>query len=226
MKPKTLLKAFSLDIGFFLAVFLIFELVRGEIRSYLGLLGEYKAGLMGITAESDLLGVQKSLSNIAGVTNKALLLMIIAVVLVFLAYAVFEGLSFYVLQKRGDKRYLLWFSLASLPGYLMLIFMFDYLFTGFWSSLFLIICFLLLAFLGFACYFKQDFKGWAKLIKDYAFWLWFLGYCLLFLTAFASAMAFYIGAMIGEYNYFILMIAAALIFGFSGYKYWIVGKIN
>ncbi len=229
MKLKNLLKVFGCDFCFFVLIALIFAFLRGKIRGYIGVLGEYNSELGVLDPSKDLVKAGELLQGLTGIANNVALLLIFAVVWVFLIYAVFEGLSFNFANKDkvDDKNrrkfldYLLKFSIASLPAYILLLLILNYLWIN-WISILLL---LLLGFFGFVFYFKQDKKGFLKLLKNYYLFPGFLLYLLLITFIIGFATLFYLESLIGESNYFFLALAIGFIFLFSLYKYWMVERL-
>jgi len=230
MKLKNVLKVFGADFCFFILIALIIAFLRVKIRGYIGALGGYQTELAALDPSKDLVKAGELLQGLTGIANNVTFLLIIAVVMVFLSYVAFEGLSFSFANKGNidDKRkrklfsYLLKFSIASLPAYLLLLLMLNYL----WINWFSILMLFILGFFGWVGYFKQDKKSFLKLLKNYYLFPGFLLYLLLmaFVTGFATL--FYLERLIGESNYFLLSLAIGFVFLFSLYKYWLVERFG
>ena len=205
MKLTKILKTFGFDLGFFILLAGIAMFLREKIRYYLSVLSTYGSLLNSVNPEQDVVKAQQLLQELSGIADRAVLILLVLVpIAIFLIYCLLQGGSFYFLHKK--KNYLLWFSIASLPAYLFLLLMLNYLWLGLLSWIILLV----LSFFGFVYYLKPEKKGFLKLIKK---WLIFITF-------------FYLQTLIYEYSYWSLLLALFVIFLFSYYKTWLVEKFS
>ncbi|HLC62914.1 MAG TPA: hypothetical protein VJJ21_01200 [Candidatus Nanoarchaeia archaeon] len=219
MKTRKFLKIFGFDLGFFVLLIIIFAFLRAKIRTYLSVIGDYNSLIAGINPENDLAKAVDVLQGLSSVAGKAYFLILVAPIVIYLVYVFMQGMSFNLNKK--DK-YLLKFSIASLPGYVFLLLAFNYA----WLNVIVLLLFFVLCYFTFLFYLKPYYKGVLKLAKDFKMILYFIAYLLFFVFIFSFFMIFYLETLADSYMYAYLIFALIFILGLSRYKLWLVEKFS
>jgi len=215
------LKSFLLDLGFVIVITVFALFIKTKLQGYLDLLKQYGPSLALIDPSVNALEAQQVLQEVSGLANKAVFFIILIPVILFLLYVIFHGFNFYLLKKKDN--YLLKFGLISLPGYVFLILMINYLFLGSLSWIILILLF----FIAFVSYLQPTKKGFILLLKKYYYVIpAFIGYlAILFFIGFFIVL-FYLQTLINVYAYWLLVLALIFIFGLSWYRNFLVEKFG
>lgn len=218
MKNK-FLKIFSLDLSYFLIFLVILLVSRLKIAQLLLTIQSYSPKLTAINPNEDVVGAQNLINELSSLTNHTyLFLFIIIPLIIFLAYVLIQGYSFYLLKK--EKNYLLKFSLVSLPS---LIFLSLLIFN---PNIYLLIILILTMYFSFFMYFKKFSEIKKMFTKIYKFFPLYLIYLILSLIIISI---FFVGYIIINFqpSYFvILIIGITFIMLFSYYKVKLVELFN
>jgi len=138
MKSNTFLKIFLTKLIFTILLIITGIIIKTKVQYYLKILQSYSTQLSSIQTQliqniTDIYQFTPVLSNITVILQKAMILVYLIPLIIFILYCISQSIIFATLKEISIKKYIIKFSIVSLPAFLLVVFFIKEL----WNEIFI-----------------------------------------------------------------------------------------